>query len=186
MRSSDGRFRVRVGSRHLATLLTMCRESESLETGGLLVGRYSEGHDTAVVTRVWGPPKDSIRRQASFWRGTRGLQRKLDSLWRTQEYYLGEWHYHPSGAAQPSKTDIRQMVRIAESPEYNCLEPVLIVVGGTRPTELEVVAHVFPRHHSPIRLESPDPGSLYSGQPTLACRLGSSQKRANSPATRRK
>ena len=156
MCSSDGRFRVRVGSGQLETLLAMCRESGSLETGGLLVGRYNEAHDTAMVTRVWGPPKDSVRRRTSFWRGTYGLQQQLDSLWRTQEYYLGEWHYHPSGAVQPSETDIRQMVRIANSHQHNTPEPVLILVGGS---EWEVVTHVFPRHHSPIRLEASASGS---------------------------
>ena len=127
----------------------MCRESGALETGGLLVGRYNETHDTAVVTRVWGPPGDSVRRRTSFWRGIHGLQRQLNSLWRTGEYYLGEWHHHPGGAGQPSTRDTGQMVAIANSLQYNTPEPILIVVGGL---EWELVAHVFPRHGPPIRL----------------------------------
>ena len=77
----------------LQPLLAMCRESVNLETGGILVGKYNQVHDTAILTRVWGPPKDSVRKRTSFWRGTQGLQRQLDFLWRTREYYLGEWHY---------------------------------------------------------------------------------------------
>ena len=149
MRSSDGRFRVRIGYRQLEALLVMCRESETLETGGLLVGRYNEAHDTAIVTRVWGPPKDSVRNRTSFWRGTKDLQRQLDSLWRTREYYLGEWHYHPGGAGQPSKGDMGQMVRIAKAPQYNTPEPILIVVGEL---EWEILAYVFPRHGTSIEL----------------------------------
>ena len=127
----------------------MCRESGDLETGGVLVGRYNEAHDTAIVTRVWGPPEDSVRRRASFWRGTQGLQEQLDALWKSREYYLGEWHYHPRGAGQPSNGDKWQMGRIAESLDYNTPEPVLIVVGGS---DWEVLAHVFPRYSAAIRL----------------------------------
>ena len=149
MRSSDGRFHVRVGSDQLQALLAMCRESAHLETGGVLIGRYNEVHDTATVTRVWRPPKDSVRKRTSFRRGTQGLQRQLDSLGRTREYYLGEWHYHPGETGQPSERDIGQMVRIANSLEYSTPEPVLIVVGGA---DWVVVAHVFPRHSTSIEL----------------------------------
>lgn len=152
MCSFDGRFRVRLGSHQLKTLLALCRESGPVETGGLLIGKYNAAHDTALVTRVWGPPKDSIRKRTSFRRGTHGLQSQLDSLWRTtQEYYLGEWHFHPEGAAQPSKSDIRQMVRIAKSLQYNTPEPLLIIVGGSK---WEVVTHIFPRCHQPIKLDT--------------------------------
>ena len=149
MSSSDGRYRVRVGCSQLEVLLAMCRESATWETGGLLVGRYNDAHDTATVTRIWGPPKDSVRKRTSFRRGTRGLQKQLDSLWRTREYYLGEWHYHPGGAGQPSTTDISEMLRIAKALQYNTPEPILIVVGGL---DWKVVAHVFPRHGKSIEL----------------------------------
>ena len=150
VRSSDGRFRVYVGPHQIETLLTLCRKSGSKETGGLLVGRYNEAHDTAIVTRVWGPPKDSVRKQTSFRRGTHGLQSQLNSLWRTtQEYYLGEWHYHPGGTAQPSNSDIRQMARIAKSRQYNTPEPILIIIGAS---QREVVTYVFPRSHQPVEL----------------------------------
>ena len=151
MCSSDGRFRVCLGSHQLKTLLAMCRESRPMETGGLLIGKYNAAHDTAIVTRVWGPPKDSVRKRTSFRRGTYGLQVQLDFLWKTtKEYYLGEWHYHPGGTAQPSKSDIHQMVRVAKSLQYNTPEPLLIIVGGP---EWKLVTHVFPRCHQPVKLD---------------------------------
>ena len=149
MESADGRFRIHIGNHEMETLLTMCHESDTLETGGLLVGRYNSAHDTAIVTRIWGPPKDSVRKRTSFWRGTKGLQKKLNSAWKTREYYLGEWHYHPRGAGRPSNEDIRQMARIASSPEYNTPEPALIVVCGQ---DGKVVAHVIPSVGAPIGL----------------------------------
>ena len=149
MSSSDGRYRVHVGHIQLEFLLDTCRESGSLETGGLVVGRYNETHDTAIVTHIWGPPTDSVRGPTSFYRGTHGLQARLNSLWSTKEYYLGEWHYHPNGGGQPSIRDERQMIRIAESLRYNTPEPLLLVVGGSR---WNVVCYVFPRQGSPVRM----------------------------------
>ncbi len=151
--SSDGRFCVRLGLHQLKTLLAKCCESGSVETGGLLIGKYNETHDTAIVTQVWGPPEDSVRKRTSFRRGTRGVQLQLNFLWRTtQEYYLGEWHYHPGGPAKPSKSDISQMVRIAKSLQYNTPEPLLIIVGGS---DWELSTHVFPRYRQSIRLDTP-------------------------------
>ena len=155
LRSPDERIRVRLGHRQLEFLLGLCRESGSLETGGLLVGRYNDTLDTAEVTQVLGPPADSVRRRTSFWRGTRGLQERLDSLWASREYYLGEWHYHPSGEGYPSNTDERQMVKISKSSNYNCPEPILIVVGGA---EQRVEGYIFPINERPVRLEPTDEG----------------------------
>ena len=143
----------------MEALLATCRESGALETGGILVGRYNDTHDTATVTRLWGPPSDSVRERTSFYRGTLGLQGKLNLLWRIREYYLGEWHYHPSGGGQPSNRDSRQMITIAESLQYSAPEPLLIVVGGA---DWKVVAYVFPRHGSPIRLTASPPHILQS------------------------
>ena len=153
-----------LGSCQFRSLLEMCRESGSLEIGGLLIGRYNNAHDTAEVTRVLGPPSDSVRRQNSFWRGVRGLQNKLNSLWKSGEYYLGEWHYHPGGPARPSPSDIRQMTRISESPKYRCPEPILIVVGGS---DWEVVGRVFPRRGSSVTLKPQMEAS--EGRDTVCC-----------------
>ena len=57
MCSSDSRVWISIGSRQLEALLDMCRQSGALETGGLLVGRYSESHDTAILTRLWESPE---------------------------------------------------------------------------------------------------------------------------------
>ena len=157
MSSCDGRYRVQVGRSQMEILLDMCRESGCSETGGLVVGQYNETHDTAIVTHIWGPPKDSVRRPTSFYRGTHGLQARLNSLWSTREYYLGEWHYHPSGGGQPSQRDERQMIRIAESLQYNTPEPLLLVVGGS---SWNVVGYVFPRQSSPVRLTPSVPNPL--------------------------
>lgn len=149
----------------------MCSAAGRNETGGVLMGRYNGELNVATVTRVVGPPPDSRRGRSTFVRGTRGLQQLIERLWRVDEYYLGEWHFHPGGTARPSSVDIRQMKRISESGAYNCPEPILIVVGGMPLAELEVVAHVFPRNRESIRL-----GQLFY-EPGTSSEYNQSEKR---------
>jgi integrative and conjugative element protein (TIGR02256 family) len=128
--SDDGHLAVTITARSMATLVERCRRANDEETGGVLVGRYTDRGDRAVVSLTTGAPKDSRAARWSFFRGIRGLQAVIDRAWRRGEYYLGEWHYHPRASAQPSSTDIQQMVAFAADPEYRCPEPVLVVLGG--------------------------------------------------------
>jgi proteasome lid subunit RPN8/RPN11 len=126
--SQDGSFRMVLPERCLREARRYSASSGSAETGGILVGRYSEDLRTAHVIRALGPPSDSRRGPAWFVRGVRGLQRALVRLWRNHEYYLGEWHYHP-GAPNPSSTDVTQISTIAASEDYRCPEPILCIIG---------------------------------------------------------
>ena len=157
-RSADGRFRLFVGADPLAQILDLCLDSHPLETGGVLIGHYNETLDTAIVTRVTGPPPDSRRRRTAFYRGTQGLRELLCALWRKKEYYLGEWHYHPGGSPEPSSADIRRMHEIAESDDAGCPEPILLVAGADR----EMTMHIFPRDQEAVRL-TPEHGDSSSG-----------------------
>ena len=150
--SDDGRYGVRIAHRRLKELLFMCSEAGHVETGGVLIGRYNRAHNMATVTRACGPPADSRKGWDTFVRGTKGLQQLIDRLWRVNEYYLGEWHFHPGGTARPSSVDARQMKRISESDEYGCPEPVLILIGGKPPADWDTTAYVFPRGRKYERL----------------------------------
>ena len=147
-RSSDGRFRLVIGDGPLAKILDECLASDVLETGGVLIGHYNETLDTAVVTQATGPPPDSERRRSTFYRGTQGLCELFRSLWPTEEYYLGEWHYHPGSSPEPSAADVKRMREIAESDAANCPEPILLVVGANQ----VITAHVFPNRQRASRL----------------------------------
>lgn len=63
-------------------------------------------------------------------RGVVGLRAKLRRLWRTGEYYVGEWHFHPFSSPTPSETDRRQFEKFAADSALVCPHPVMIVVGG--------------------------------------------------------
>ena len=81
-----------------------CRCSGSVETGGILVGRYTKDESTAIVTEAPPPPQDSARGRSWFHRGVAGLRGLLAKRWATElrTYYVGEWHYTPRASWNPA------------------------------------------------------------------------------------
>ena len=147
-RSADGSFGLVIGDVLMTKMKEICARAHPLETGGILIGCYNKGHDTALVSRVTEPPADSKSGPTTFRRGTGGLQGLLKALWSGREYYLGEWHYHPGASARPSSTDTRQMQAIAGDDDIGCPEPVLVILGR----DDAVSAHVFPRGRRAVQL----------------------------------
>lgn len=138
-------------------MLKLCGRSSPRETGGILLGRYSNALDYALVTSITKAPSDSRSGRTWFVRGVRGLQSKIDNMWRRKQgYYLGEWHFHPFGEPSPSGTDSSQMREIARSPQYRCPEPILLIIGGDPPNNWTARAFIFLRGHRPyIEMRSP-------------------------------
>ena len=148
--TADRRFGMRVPVEILRQVTNWCEQASACETGGLLIGRYTEDHTFAEVTEALPAPVDSKSGPTWLVRGIKGLNAKLRRRWKAgREYYLGEWHYHPAGVAAPSGTDIAQMRLIAASGRYACPEPVLLIVGGT-PGAFEMRCFVFPADHECI------------------------------------
>lgn len=143
--TADGRFGIRLPTDVVAQISDCCGRARDFETGGILVGTYSEDRRTAQVTEALPAPSDSKAGPTWFLRGVKGLSAKLRRRWRSGGgYYLGEWHYHPAGTPTPSRRDTMQMRFISKSGKYQCPEPVLVIVGGTSP-QLELRSYVFPR-----------------------------------------
>lgn len=150
--SSNERFAVTLAASALARVLDACRLAGMDETGGILVGRYTDGLNCAIVTAVSDVPGDSRSGPTWFYRGVLGLQRWLGQLWRNErQYYLGEWHFHPYAKPKPSPDDVEQMTVIAASPAYRCPEPVLLIVGGDPAGAWSMRAFVF--LHGAARIE---------------------------------
>ncbi|MEX0804103.1 MAG: Mov34/MPN/PAD-1 family protein [Candidatus Binatia bacterium] len=151
-RSADRQFGLTIPSNEMNTLLVFCVQADRKETGGVLLGHYSQSHDTAVVVQVSGPPPDSRHGASFFVRGIKGLQQLLNQLWRRKEYYLGEWHYHPFANPDPSGTDEQQMLDFARNKAMNCPEPVLLLIGGDPKRDWHVRVVVYTRNKKPIEL----------------------------------
>ncbi len=56
-------------------MMKICVAAHDKETGGILIGRYNQDHDCALISAVTPPPKDSRHESARFIRGTYGLQK---------------------------------------------------------------------------------------------------------------
>ncbi|MBI4525149.1 MAG: Mov34/MPN/PAD-1 family protein [Deltaproteobacteria bacterium] len=151
-RSADCRFGLSIPSSEMKVILRFCVQAGRKETGGILLGRYTQSHDMAVITEVAGPPADSLHRSSFFIRGIKGLQQLLNQLWRRKEYYLGEWHYHPFASASPSGTDEQQMREFASNRALNCPEPVLLIIGGDPNRDWNVKVAVYARNQKRIEL----------------------------------
>lgn len=151
--SKDNRFGLRVFVPEMDLLLRLCEESGLVETGGILIGKYTAALDCAVVTEVTPPSPDSKRGRYWFMRGVKGLREKLRALWKERSgFYLGEWHFHPEGAPKPSETDFVGIKGIAESSKYKCPEPILLIIGGSFPDNWQIRVFVFQRDKSLLEL----------------------------------
>lgn len=151
--SKDGRFGLRFSSEVLDQIRIACCKAGGFETGGILVGRYTEDCRCGEVTRVSKLPADSRAGQRWLIRGIKGLLSWLQDLWeRDREYYLGEWHFHPSGDLASSGTDRSSMRKVMKSKRCQCPEPIMAIVCPAEPSGLNVEAYVYPREDVPVRL----------------------------------
>jgi integrative and conjugative element protein (TIGR02256 family) len=130
----DGAFAVELQASVLSGLDRYCRDAGSSETGGILVGRYSDDLSLAIVREATPPPTDSKRGHAWFVRGVNGLREMLGKRWQAKEctFYIGEWHFHPANHVEPSSDDFTQMLEISRAREYDCREPLLLILGARK------------------------------------------------------
>lgn len=130
--SKEGMW-IEVSEAALASVAKHISSRKRGETGGILIGRYSDDLSTAKVMSASGPGPRSTFGPSSFTRQVFSLQAELDREFETGGYYLGEWHCHPGTNSAPSSQDIRQMKAISKSAGYNCPEPILMVFGKKDP-----------------------------------------------------
>ena len=127
--SQDMRFGLKIPKDELHSIYKMCSDS-SKETGGILIGYYSDDLSWANVTKATAPPAGSVHYAFSFIREGKPLARLLDRYWKKKQYYIGEWHFHPNASAEPSGTDRNTMCGLASTKSLHCPEPILLIIGG--------------------------------------------------------
>lgn len=114
-------------------MINLVDESSEKETGGILVGRYSTSLRNVYINELSAAPIDSKSGFCWFIRGVTGLKEYLKRKWeKSDEYYLGEWHFHPENVPEPSSTDIIQLKKIAVDKNFNCREPILMIISKNR------------------------------------------------------
>lgn len=152
--SVDRRYGIALPAHSVRAMLAHAHASGTRETGGILIGCYNEGNDTAIVTRADGPPPDSRASHTRFRRGVQGLTDLLGRMWTRpiRTYYLGEWHFHPFSNAERSSVDDDTMWDPELRDGFGCPIPVLVILGGDPEGEWSLRAWAYPNRHQPISL----------------------------------
>ncbi len=154
--SDDRKFSVEITPTIFAQIKYYSNCANRKETGGILIGKYTDDLSRAIISLVSGPPSDSKSGRTWFIRGINGLRKLLDKCYKSAgSYYLGEWHFHPFASPSPSTQDIQQMLAIAKDRKYNCPEPIMIILGGDPNTNSATLyICVFQRSGSIIHLSN--------------------------------
>jgi integrative and conjugative element protein (TIGR02256 family) len=145
--AKNGEYLLEITPNAWQSLEAECSKAYEMETGGILIGYYSDDRLTAVITEATSPPKDSTFGNYWFVRGVAGLKTLLTRRWKNvvhRTYYLGEWHYHPADHVTPSDDDFRQMVVIGKSANYQCREPIMLIIGQKYNEMRPIRAYVYP------------------------------------------
>jgi integrative and conjugative element protein (TIGR02256 family) len=122
---------VRVPSRVQEQLEGRAIAAEGKETCGILVGRITEDRIATVIDASDAGPKAESS-AATCSRDVGYTQRWLEGRVKEAEgeiEYIGEWHSHPSEDTTPSTTDTTSLTDIANSPNYLCKTPVMLILG---------------------------------------------------------
>ncbi|MHB8089804.1 MAG: Mov34/MPN/PAD-1 family protein [Anaerolineaceae bacterium] len=145
--AKNGEYHLEITTNAHNALERECSKNENLETGGILIGYYSDDHATAIITEITTPPSDSSAGHTWFHRGIHGLQSILLNRWQhtsTRTYYIGEWHYHPALQVIPSNEDNNQMKDISRSQNYQCKKPIMLIAGRRLMGSRQVRIFIFP------------------------------------------
>lgn len=144
-KTNDNKFSVELSDEILNNVHQECIKAKNKETGGILIGKYSEDRNTAIINKITGPPKGSKHTKHIFVRPPVNLKKLLHDKWNLGYRYVGEWHFHPNSSPNPSMVDNIQMKKFANDKKLNCCEPILIIVGGNYKKGWKISVHVYTR-----------------------------------------
>jgi integrative and conjugative element protein (TIGR02256 family) len=113
----------------------MCEDAERSwpkETGGLLIGYWSNVQRVAVITSCTGPGPLAFHAESAFRPDSSYQERELARLYAESGghwTYLGDWHTHPDGDALLSVVDGATLRTIARSKQARCPYPIMLIVA---------------------------------------------------------
>lgn len=104
----------------------------SLESGGILLGRHIVDSNDFVVDQISTPMHGDKQTRFSFFRNSEEHQKIIDRVWNESDgttNYLGEWHTHPELFPFPSVTDIDDWKRKLKEDIFHHCCLFFIIVG---------------------------------------------------------
>ncbi len=147
-KNKDNNFFIEINTKTFNNIKNECIKAKNKETGGILIGTYSEDSTKASIITITGPPKDSKQTRNTFKRGSYGLIKLLDKKWKeSQQYYIGEWHFHPNLCPDPSRVDDLQMKKLSKNKLLKCPEPILLIVGGNQNQGWKSSTHIYTKEN---------------------------------------
>ncbi|HAS6111665.1 TPA: hypothetical protein I7139_21245 [Vibrio vulnificus] len=108
------------------------RGKEVCETGGLLFGQIDHASEIVWISKIIGPPSDSIAKPEKFICGIKGTHKFNNEISKNTQgsiSYVGMWHTHPISAAIPSETDMEGMAGIMCRDGFASESQILVIVG---------------------------------------------------------
>lgn len=123
------------------------------ETGGVLAG-YLGDNDTIVITHVIGPGTKAVHGHDYFIPDHAFHQKEIARIYADSgsiNTYLGDWHSHPDGGNDISKTDRETLRRIATASAARVSAPLMLIISGGKPWQITV--HRATRSRWRIRFE---------------------------------
>lgn len=116
----------------MSEIVADARLHQPRETGGILLGREHGGR--IVVTHQIGAGPNAVHNPKSFTPDRDWQYDRIDTLYVEAHgniAYLGDWHTHPGGVPEPSRTDRTLLRRTAQNPDCQCAQPVMLILGDT-------------------------------------------------------
>ena len=114
-----------------------------IETGGILFGQVDDACRCIWIDDVAGPPSDSLLSAVHFDHGVEGVEDLInhhrDRSGRLTAF-VGMWHSHPYGKAEPSPTDRFAMRSLVTPLEKSPNRALIVIVGGDEHTWTRWVA----------------------------------------------
>jgi integrative and conjugative element protein (TIGR02256 family) len=107
------------------------------ETGGVLMGYWSDDPRALVVVESVGPGPEADHRLASFAPDHVYQEAEIERIYLESGRritYLGDWHTHPNGIAALSLTDRITQVRIARNRDARAPNAVMAILAGGSPS----------------------------------------------------
>lgn len=111
----------------------MRARGRAVETGGMLLGQTDDATRVVWVDLATGPPPDSVLSADYLQHGTVGVE-EVRATHRTvtarTRDFVGYWHIHPDGPAEPSSTDRHGMNTLVDLVP-GCRRALMLILGGS-------------------------------------------------------
>ncbi|PWW26613.1 integrative and conjugative element protein (TIGR02256 family) [Cytobacillus oceanisediminis] len=106
------------------------KTDNEVETGGILMGYYTV-KDEVVITHCSGPGPKAKHRKYSVTLDSAYAQKFVDEIYLQTNRnitYIGDWHSHTFNDLTPSRTDKKELNKIAKNRLSRLETPIMLIV----------------------------------------------------------